>query len=458
MKYLALSIYSILVLSLNAQMGQLPNGDFENWTNTVIFDYPTEWGNSNISEYRGIPTVYQSTDASTGSYSVEIHSELAGMDTVFGYVYHGVIGQAGPEGGIEYADQFDEVQFQYKCDISTDDSLYVLIIRFNGGSMIEMLMVPAIGGTQNNWTAASVPVTNTMQDSLFIGFVMGDPFNSIYADPGSWARIDDVHLFNASTETSALPDPSFENWSTADVEVADDWYSLAEMFYGSGINNTVKTTDAYSGSFAIEMSTVLEPNFGDTMRSFLSYGPIVLNGPGSPFTAAPYVATPTNFSGAYKYSAANGDVGVIQIQFFAGGAMIGNHGEVLTNNPTYTTFSSAITIAGVPDSMAFIVSSGDNPGSVLILDNLSFSGGNVSLTNLDELAFNVYPNPFASNIEIKAEGNFEGVIVDMIGNVVSGPFEVNQYKNVELTDLPSGTYLLQLTNDNERLVKRIIKE
>ena len=109
MKNLYFVLFCVISSFSFGQFGQIMNGGFENWTNQTLFDYPTQWGNSNSDEYRGTPTVLKSTDAQDGSYSIEVRSEQVGPDTLFGYIYQGAVGQGGPSGGIGYNDIFNEV-------------------------------------------------------------------------------------------------------------------------------------------------------------------------------------------------------------------------------------------------------------------------------------------------------------------------------------------------------------
>ena len=97
-----------------AQNGNLQNGGFENWTDVTMYDYPTDWRNSNQEEYRGVATVTQSTDASDGTYSIKLTTQVVDGDTLSGYVFHGEVGQNGSEGGVPYSDNFDHIEFAYK--------------------------------------------------------------------------------------------------------------------------------------------------------------------------------------------------------------------------------------------------------------------------------------------------------------------------------------------------------
>ncbi len=443
-----------------AQLGNIPNGGFENWTTQTLYDYPTQWGNSNAEEWSGTPTVIQSSDAAVGLFSCELTSVTVGSenDTVIGYVYHGTIGQGGPDGGVPYTDLFDEVRFQFKSDLAVGDSVYMIMMRFASGVMVEMVALPAASGTNSTWTQGSIPVSSTLQDELFIGFVVGDVMNGINPSPGSWVRIDDVQLHNTGSQVTALPDPSFEQWTSQTVETPDNWFTMNEMLSGQGLNNANKTTDANSGSFAIEMTTQQNMN-GDTISSFISWGPLDFNAMGGPFLPAPYNATPTTFSGSYKYVPANGDMSAgIQIIFFEAGVQIGTHIQPFSATVGYNTFSSPLTIVGTPDSIVFAAFAGENPGSVLTLDDLAFSGGDVGLNDIAQAEGFIYPNPARQFINTELEGEYSVEITDLSGNIVLSKEKQNNHTPINIGNLSNGAYLIRLLSDNGTKVERFIKE
>lgn len=345
----------VLVLSSGAwaQNGEVSNGGFETWTDVDLYDFTTEWMTSNEDEYQGVATVSQSTDAQEGTYAVDLLSVAVGsgqnIDTLFGYVFHGQIGPSGPDGGIAYGDTFDEVRVQYKSSMVTGDTAMMIMMRFSGGTMIEMNTIPFATSSQANWTDASISVSNTGQDSLFIGFIMGNPFTENFAAPGSWVRVDNVRLLNGGTEVSDLPDPSFELWDSESVQEPNDWFTMNQFLFGLGAENATQTTDAFAGNYALELVTQEDPFGSDTLQGFISAGPINFFGM-NPFSPIPYAASPTTFSGAYKYNQVNGDVARIQVTFFESGNIIGGHVENITATFTvWQTFSAPLSLSATPD-------------------------------------------------------------------------------------------------------------
>jgi len=441
-----------------AQLGQLVNGGFENWTDQNLYDYPTDWSNSNLEEYQGVAALFQSTDAQDGTYSCRLSVETAGaQDTLIGYVYQGLIGQFGPTNGIPYTANFDEMQYHYKCDLMPGDTLFVLVTRFIAGTPVGTQALPLATGTESNWTAGSVSFTNGAQDEIFIGFTIGNPIANVIPTPGSWVQIDNISMHNAGIAVANLPDPSFENWAAVTTENPDNWDSFNFLLAGFGAENVVKSTDANSGSFALEMATSQPIPGGDTVNAYLSYGTIDLYAQ-NPFVPEPYDAIPTEFTGAYKYTPVSTDQAFIQLLFYQNGSVIGAEALTIDAQATYLNFSLPLSISTTPDSMAIIVYAGDNPGSTLLLDDLAFAGGNVGLSEFSSMNVDIYPNPATNSVMIKADGSYNYTLTDLSGSTVMNGENVNGAIQLDVNQLSSGAYFVTLTNEFKTESHKLIIE
>jgi len=452
-------ILTIISSTAFAQLGQIENGDFESWTSEIIYESPTDWQSSNTQEFQGTAVCSKSTTAQDGTYSTLLEVAVVGSDTLTGYVFHGTVGQQGPDGGIPYTTDFNSVRVQVQSNIVAGDSAFMLMMRFTGGTMVDMFAAPIAVTTNATWTQVDIPVSTMSQDELFIGFVMGSVDDGVQPDPASWVLVDNVQLLNNGTPVVDLPNNSFESWEDTSVEEADDWYTLNPMLSAAGLENAVKTLDANSGSFAIEMTTL--DLFGtDTMPSYISIGEIDFNAQGSPFIPSPYAASPTTFSGAYKYSPANGDQGGIQILFYEAGNVIGQHVEMFTSvQTTYQTFSSPLTITGTPDSIIFLANSGSNPGSVLKLDDLEFSGGDVSVGEIiSNDLFSMYPNPASEvvTLNLESNSNYSFYVYNVIGKLVDSRVNANGPTELNVSELPKGTYLIRISSGNKMFTEKLI--
>ncbi|MCB9188394.1 MAG: T9SS type A sorting domain-containing protein [Flavobacteriales bacterium] len=459
MKKLFTACLISLGIAANAQQGNVVNGDFESWSMTTIYEYPDLWSNSNVEEWRGVAGVEKSTDATVGTYSVKLRSAInPNNDTIFGYVYHGSVGSMGPDGGISYTSTFDEVTFDYQSDLPIGDTMYLFVIRFNGGSMTEMLVLPAAYGTHSTWQSNSISLSNTSQDELFLGFVLGDPMTGEATTPGSFAMVDNVMLKNGGSAATNVPDPSFESWSSQSYEGPDDWFTLNDILSGIGSENCNKSTDAHTGMYAAELTTIFAPMFGDTIPGFISMGPInMMGGGGSPFLPLAYDANPTLFSGAYKYTPVNGDQGIIYLEFYNNGSVVGSSVQYLSATAGYQTFSNALSLTMTPDSAQLVAGSGDNPGSVLLIDNFEFSGGNVSVfENVSEIE--MYPNPASDYFIMRIDEEYSYEIYSMEGRRVANQTGLLGWESVDVSDLASGKYIVKINTARTSINKSLIVE
>lgn len=451
MKHLSTLLFAVLGSFSFAQNGQLTNGGFENWFNDTMYQNPQTWQSANTVQYFGTPTVVRSSDAQDGSSSVELRSVLIGQDTTAGFVFHG---DPSLTSGIPYTANFEAVTFQYKSNLQFGDTLYMILIRYNGGSAVDFQTIPAAYGTTNVWTPNLLYVGNLIIDEIFIGFTL-DVAGGNMAAPGSWARVDNVQLIAGGSAVTPLPNPSFEIWDTETVEEAEDWYSLNWFLGGFGLENTTKTTDAYAGNYAVQMNTI----FGDpdTIASIISLAPIELFS-ANPFNNVPYNASPTLFSGAYKYIANNGDQGGISITFLQAGVPIGIHNELFSNQASYTTFASPLTIVGTPDSISFVVYSGNNPGSVLKLDELQFSGGGVGIFEQNLPEFAVFPNPAQQDVQIvlPTDGSYQLSIYGVDGRLIYQELAASGTVYLQLDDFRKGVYSIVMSDGKSQRIQKLI--
>ncbi|MDC3253140.1 T9SS type A sorting domain-containing protein [Crocinitomicaceae bacterium] len=421
--------------------GNIDNGSFENWNHQDLFDYPTNWNTSDHFQFNDNATITKSTDAQDGLYSSEIGVIETDDDTIIGGIFHGEFVDAG----IPYSDDFDEIRFQYKSDLPAGDTLSIFIIRYENGNSYEEIK-QAIVGTRTNWTEGSVNFSQTTQDSLFVGFLMQNPSENSLPDPSAWVKIDAIEMYNNGTVVTNIPNASFEDWSTQQTEQPESWYTTNPILAGHGNENVIKTTDANTGTYAIELSTITDSLFGDTIPAILSMAPIDLFAV-EIFSKVPYNASPSSFSGAYKYVSnnSNNDAG-IEIEFFESGVSIGYHTEFFNETDTWQTFNSSLTISGQPDSILFVAYSGDNPGSTLKLDDLAFSGGNVSLDEFEAMNVSMFPNPATSSVMIKADGTYSCEIIDLTGHILKSHEHLNEAIKLDISDLNAGSYFVRITN------------
>ena len=186
---------------------------------------------------------------------------------------------------------------------------------------------------------------------------------------------------------NSIPNGTFETWNSVTYDYPQNYpyNSNSDAFYRYHSQlpfNVIKTTDAYHGNYAVQLTTTssaTETAFG----YFINSNPN--NGDPSTWTGGmPYNQIPTGIRGYYKYNVATGDSATIFAVFSKNGSNIGtyffNIGEIHTDYTLFNfTFSPALPEA--PDSVIFAATSSNIiasqtgvAGSILILDSVSFTG------------------------------------------------------------------------------------
>lgn len=442
------TLLSILFFTASYSQNQLPNIGFESWTNLTMFENPDYWGSSNYAEFP-IANCAISVDAQHLNYSVLLETRLVGTDTAFAYVYQGQVGDTGPEAGIPYSTPCDQLKGYYKYNIATGDTAIAMVMKFSGGAMVSMDLIPIVG-VQNSWTAFTLAINPVAQDSIFFGFISSNPFvYPIYATPGSFLMVDNVSFSHSVNGPGpALNNYSFENWTPVSFTDPDGWNSFNQLLLPFGMSTVTSTTDAFSGTLAARLETIELTQFGDTLPGMLFFGE--LDQYGQPMIV-PFTGTPTSITGQYKYLPIGSDVAYLSMQFMNNGSVIGGNMFVLNPSTGYSIFSVTTNLSGTPDSAIVGFSSGDLPGSILILDNVQFVGGNTGIDEMEEFSFSLYPNPVSDRIFIQTsnkENEMEIEILDLQGRIVLTRNSHNTEKaEIDIKSLSPGIYMVRLNNN-----------
>jgi hypothetical protein len=182
----------------------------------------------------------------------------------------------------------------------------------------------------------------------------------------------------------SVPNSGFENWTSATYDSPQGYVdnSNRQAYFKCGAAfNCVKTTDAYHGTYAIQLTThtsATDTCFGYFVNSSNTNGnPLTWTG------GIPYNQMATGIKGYYKSNVAAGDsAGIIAI-FRAGGNPVGFYAYKFSGtHNTYTPFSFTFSppLLATPDSLIFAAVSSDvfnnyaASGSMFQLDSVSFTG------------------------------------------------------------------------------------
>lgn len=184
--------------------------------------------------------------------------------------------------------------------------------------------------------------------------------------------------------TNVIPNASFENWSSSSYNAPTNYQytSNQNVSYYNDLLNVVKTTEAYSGQYAVKLSTITT-SWGPSIAYFLNTDP----NEGNVATwknGFLYNQKPTGIRGYYKYNQTTADSALIMLVFRKGGATIGNYTIKLGGvKNSYTLFDVPLVpaLTQTPDSIIFGAVSSDFSvhengvvGSVLYLDSVSLKG------------------------------------------------------------------------------------
>lgn len=195
-------------------------------------------------------------------------------------------------------------------------------------------------------------------------------------------------LFSAALFTLAAsaqistPNGNFETW-ISDTYDYPQYYPLTSnpstFFRSQTPFNLTKTTDAYHGTYAVQLTTnasVLDTSGGYFVSTSSANGdPTTWKG------GIPYNQTPTGIRGYYKYNIATADSGLILVIFKKAGVAYDFYPFLIGGiKTTYTLFNFSFNLVQTPDTVIFAAASGNLlftnglAGESLFLDSVSFTG------------------------------------------------------------------------------------
>lgn len=455
-KLLLISIALILSASIFSQ-----NLDFENWTqNNVLYldDYETMTHNNAMY---GQQAVIRSTDFTDGQYSIRLETILSNEgDIIFGYFTNG--DPETLEGGQAVSlTAVDSVIGYYKYDIQPNDTaLFLCFAKFNeapvGGDIFTII------GTQSTWARFSYPILASSLDTVIIAAASSNAINELGMAEGSWIMFDDIQLKSNANGLEPIQNYSFENWTDYLWEDLEEWTTPNQYVAGATTMPVEKTTDAYSGTYASQITTTLHVS-NDTVGGNMSYGEWTQEGPIGGF---PYSEMTELVRFRYKTSFVGIDTAYVSIVFKKLGSVIAWHGTSFTQNESaYTLWEQPISLPETPDTVFIAVSSGDNPGSQIIIDNFEFLI-DVGFSDINQVQQIIaFPNPASDKLNFRVESeenNIDIRIYSLDGKLKltrelqksSGTQEIG----VNISELSQGNYIYKVRIGNETFSKSFVKE
>lgn len=454
------SIFTLLILIVSIgyiHAQTLPNGDFENWTTHNAYEEPTDFFTSNSYSHilQQPSSVTKVTDATDGSYAAKLTTTITAQDTLFGFVSNGNIVNNDLMGGVPYpyTTMVDSVSFQAKFNLlNQDTALFIMMFKY-GGQAMGMVYVQ-MTGSQSSYQLRKEKITwfttaTVMPDTMLFVFASSNP--DTYPTDGSWLQVDDLKIDNQSVTNG-----SFENWTQKSYEDIDSWNTFnmySTLFKPAYIE---KSTDAQSGSYALELTTQIYNNGEDTIAHF-SNGDLFNDN----FSSGMLVyQNPKKITGYYKYTPVGNDSALVAVRAW-GPTQIGPYQNIDNNiiklgaSSTYKYFEIPLhynawplidTLGiGFASSNIFDGKSNVQAGSKLLIDNVKIEYQTVGINeNSDENSAKVYPNPASNRIHFELT-NFSAsslIVYDASGKHVLQQELSNP--EFEVSNLEQGLYFYSL--------------
>ena len=448
MKKTLLSILTVLTVGAFAQETNALNRGFENWTQKD-YTYPDTL-QSAVQDYvnRGlaldVSPVEKSTDAYEGANSLKLSSvETAGGDTINGYSILGDWGDNGPAGGFPYTFQADSFSFYYKCDLQPNDTAWVIFTLKKAGSSIGGGFYPIVG-TKNTWTEYTAANSGFLlqPDTIFFAAIATNALDDeSLSQPGSWVQLDRVGMKKANGDFKPMANGGFESWGDTSIHVIDDWYAY----------NYTKSTDAYEGTNAIELY-VTERTDGDgdldTASGFFSNSNIFEN----ERDGIHYVLEPQALSVWVDYEPSGSDQANIWVNFYKSGSTVaGGSYAVTAATSGYTEVIIPTTFSMAPDSFTVTVFSGENPGSILRVDDMDLTDNPTSSTEVTTSKFRLYPNPASESITLSSKGS-EFKVYDVLGSLIMSQSITSTKTQISLSEFQSGIYMVTVLDASNNVI------
>jgi hypothetical protein len=284
-------------------------------------------------------------------------------------------------------------------------------------------------------------------------------------------------IFTTFIASAQIPNSGFEDWTVNDP---NSWVTTNGLMALGNPQSVFKSTDAYSGSSACEINTVRMTNrppgvFVPEYAGSVFIGKQVFV---TSIAGFPYTNQPSLFSMWYKFSSPNGDTASVLVMTTKWNSTNNKRDTISIGTniikdtvSVYTKLNAQFFVLDTinqPDTAVIYISSSSltasNAGAKLIVDDLTFSGGNVGINDTKEkVVFSVYPNPTTNGrVFIQSNDILESPIItlmDLQGKVIwQKQMETDQNFIIDSNQLLKGLYFIQVKNQKGTATNKIIFE
>lgn len=435
-----LLLLTIIFLALNVTPGHaqiIPNGNFENWDTLEYEDINSSyWATANrIWALDGGISMVSKVAGYSSQHAVRLEVKTLGPDTLFPFIGNEMEGILDAEGGKPYVGGLPTAfRGYYRHTLLNNDTAMLIMILKKNSTILSSDTVK-FAGSQSTFTQFSIPysLANT-PDTIITLAVIGDIINEIPGTPGSWLELDSLHFVSGGMPI-LLPGGNFEKWINHSYDVPDDWDILSDPYPGT----VIRTKDAVSGLYALQLSTLVDSFFMDTAVAEVE----------SDFIPLPTGATTDSLIFHYKFTSPGSSVAAMKIHIYNSANLpIGPSSGILGLGADSNYSRVSLPLIGMrlqPGAASFKItfSSTKIPGSVLFVDNMyaiSYDG----VTDVPKITYLLFPNPAQNILKIAAKETLDYSIKDLAGrNMLCGHTSSG---SINIAELPSGSYLLMLSN------------
>ncbi len=256
-----------------------------------------------------------------------------------------------------------------------------------------------------------------------------------------------------------VPNGTFEQWEDFTFYMEpENWNTGNQVTYGFGSIGVTRSDDAYEGNYSVKMETV--DVFGITIvPGIITLAEFYLDLGNSNYGVSGGIALHdrvTELDGMYKYSGVDGDSAAILVYNYKMNGIdmdtIGYGYLYLHDADEWTPFKVNMTYQNnhTPDTLNIAIFSSGNTqdlhiGSTLLVDSLVLHTytGIINLT-AESIRIKSYPNPASSILVFETEKPSAGreiSVYDLSGKQVKKFAFEGKEVSVDISDLPSGTYL-----------------
>ena len=464
-------VLCIMIASANIIQGEnsIPNGGFETWS-SITYSNPLNYPYSSNGEMADlflkyeIPfNVVQTTDAYHGYYAVQLSSVEFGGRNGFGYFLNSNPKNGNPttwKGGAPYSEIPTGIRGYYKYNVENTDSATIIIVFNKAGSNIGTYFFK-LGGIKTDYElfdfSFSPALTQTPDSVIFAAILVSE--NGI---PGSVLKIDSISFTGVNTQPDLL-NGDFETWQDYTIHTPGNWYIE---------NGASRTTEAYSGNYAIKLNTYLGQDNGvDKARpGRISTGYYLDNCNENCIEQGgyPYTNQIDTLVFYYKYTPSGNDSAQVSLNFKKNGNNIFFVAVDLHSSATFQQVEIPFEVWQSPDSVIVDIQSSNWEdslvsfvGSELIVDNIYFKsqGEPTGLFNYkNSNGIQIIPNPafdfITVNINNVNDDFFTLNIYNNAGTLVKSETQVKNQQKINVADLPNGTYIISVkTKDSTKTEK-----